>query len=242
MCTVSFIPLQNNRYCLTSNRDEWFARATLHPVTTIINGLEVVYPKDVQAGGTWIASSVHGRVCCLLNGAFVRHERQLPYVLSRGKVLLQAFEYEDINTFFEQVSLAEVEPFTLIIMESVGDGLRLYEFRWDAVQKHLRELSVLESHIWSSATLYEPKIRIKKENWFADRIVNNALDSPADIFKFHANTNDFEDGKKMVLEDILGLQTVSITQVQLVVGEEFSMVYHDLLSKKETSVLKLIDK
>ena len=99
MCTVSFIPLGNNEFYLTSNRDEWNLRPTLAPVTEIIAGQEVTFPKDETAGGTWIAAGENGRVCCLLNGAFERHERKLPYGLSRGKVILMAFEYENVADF-----------------------------------------------------------------------------------------------------------------------------------------------
>jgi Transport and Golgi organisation 2 len=239
MCTVSFIPLSDQLYCLTSNRDEWNARPTLAPVSEAVGNVMVTYPKDLQAGGTWIAAGDNGRVCCLLNGAFERHERKLPYAISRGKIVLQAFDYEHVDEFFEQVELEEVEPFTLVVIDkTVSGSCNLLEFRWDAEKKHIKKLSPTASYIWSSATLYEPELRLKKEMWFATWLEKQKQIMPEEIFNFHAVANGQDVAKKMVLENNFGLQTVSITQVEIVLNDSFSMTYTDLLKNDKTSVVQ----
>ena len=54
MCTVTYLPLENDGFILTSNRDESPMRKTIPPKKYLENGVELAYPKDQLAGGTWI--------------------------------------------------------------------------------------------------------------------------------------------------------------------------------------------
>ena len=66
MCTVTFIPTSSG-FVITSNRDESVARKrALAPIEYEINGCKITFPKDPQAGGTWIAKS-DSKVIVLLN-------------------------------------------------------------------------------------------------------------------------------------------------------------------------------
>ena len=70
MCTVTFIP-GKDRYFITSNRDEKMLRKpAIAPQPYVINGNTLVYPRDADAGGTWIAMNENGNAAVLLNGAF----------------------------------------------------------------------------------------------------------------------------------------------------------------------------
>ena len=51
MCTVSLIPISENDFILTSNRDEAVGRKTLFPEFYQEQGVRVLYPKDAVAGG-----------------------------------------------------------------------------------------------------------------------------------------------------------------------------------------------
>ena len=62
MCTVTYLPLPNNNFILTSNRDETPLRKTIPPKTYIENGVALIYPKDELAGGTWIGTSNKNRL------------------------------------------------------------------------------------------------------------------------------------------------------------------------------------
>ena len=44
MCTVTYLPLPNNNFILTSNRDETPLRKTIPPKTYIENDAELTYP------------------------------------------------------------------------------------------------------------------------------------------------------------------------------------------------------
>ena len=234
MCTVSFIPLNSEHFILTSNRDERIARPTLSPVTEVIGDTKVIFPKDLEAGGTWIAAGDNGRMCCLLNGAYVSHEKKSGYSKSRGKLALEAFEYENIYDFFNQSNLEEVEPFTLIVIET-GDEMKLIEFRWNSVCKQVRELDIDRPHLWSSATLYNFRIREKREMWFEEWIINSNSIDREKVLKFHSSRHGSDPENDLVMERANGLKTVSITQVELY-HDSLSMYYNDLLKKQKTSL------
>jgi len=236
MCTVSYIPIKVEQFILTSNRDERIARPTLSPVAEIIGNTTVFFPKDQQAGGTWIAAGDNGRICCLLNGAFKKHKRKVSYAKSRGKILLEAFEHENIRDFLLHSALDEVEPFTLIVSD-IKPEHKLREFRWDAEQKHTRELDVVKPHIWSSATLYSKKIRKQRENWFGSWLKSQTHFDRENIMDFHSFPHGNDPENDVVMERTNGLKTVSITQVE-VYPDSFNMHYHDLLKDQKTSLTK----
>ena len=88
MCVLTFLPTINSGYILTNNRDEALARPkAIPPKKYNINGKQIYFPKDAQAGGTWIATSDDLTVC-LLNGASENHIHNPPYRQSRGQLIL----------------------------------------------------------------------------------------------------------------------------------------------------------
>ena len=71
MCTVTYIPIGKSDFILTSSRDIPFAREKAeHPQKVQEDGVDLWYPKDGKAGGTWIGVSAKKRLICLLNGGF----------------------------------------------------------------------------------------------------------------------------------------------------------------------------
>lgn len=115
MCTVSYIPQKSDSgFVLTSNRDEVSFRPTKAPEIYKTGDTKICFPKDEKAGGSWLAANDKGRVCCLLNGAFVAHQKKPVYVQSRGKILIElASSSLPPIIFYEKKNLEEVEPFTI---------------------------------------------------------------------------------------------------------------------------------
>lgn len=224
MCTVTYLPLPDNNYILTSNRDETPFRKTLPPDRYSDNNPHLLYPKDTMAGGSWVCVSDHGRVVCLLNGAFTRHKRQLPYRKSRGLVVLESFEYRTMQEFDAQYNFDEIEPFTLVWIDEQG----LFEFRWDGREKYLKAMDRHAPHIWASATLYTETYIEKRRHWFAAWLKDHSTYEAKDILNFHVTG-----GEGDIYNDILmnreGLvQTVSITSIQHQT-DSITLAYHDLL-------------
>jgi hypothetical protein len=228
MCTVTFVPTGPGSYILTSNRDESPQRITEEPGSEVfINEHQsIVFPKDMKAGGTWIAESKAGRTVCLLNGAFIKHHHNPPYRKSRGLILLDYFNYTDAPEFAKSVDLDRIEPFTMILVED-----RLYEFRWDGENRYFKELSAGEPHIWSSATLYSKEVAEAKKEKFLDWFQRQDSFSAEAIMRFHGVNNP--DGFLLDLEKV---KTVSITSVTHT-DASIRMIYHDLLTGKESSKL-----
>src|SRR5690554_7226187 len=83
MCTVTFIPKTKGDFILTSNRDEAPGRKTFAPEIYQEEGVQLMYPKDAVAGGTWIGLSGKKRAVSLMNGGFVSHIRKPYYRKSR---------------------------------------------------------------------------------------------------------------------------------------------------------------
>jgi uncharacterized protein with NRDE domain len=234
MCTVTFIPVRD-KFFITSNRDEKNSRrqATPPAVYSFESG-KIIFPKDGDAGGTWIALHENGNVGVLLNGAFEKHMPQPPYLLSRGQILLHIIASEGPVRRFERVCVSRIEPFTLILFEK-GD---LYECRWDGSKKHFRQLRSYRHHIWSSATLYENNVVKKREQWFAKFLNENLKPTQEDILHFHSFSGDGDKANDLQMERDGVYSTVSITSI-LLTADRGSMKYLDL--KENTAYERKIE-
>lgn len=225
MCTVSWIHA-NDTIIVTSNRDEHIGRPPAHfPHLLHDKNQQLLFPKDGLAGGTWFAISDLGRIAVLLNGAFEKHVRKAFYKRSRGLILLDMLTHATPLEAFQAMDLSEVEPFTLIYYE----GKSIYELRWDATKKYIKELNSREHHIWSSSTLYNEEVRQHREALFREfTLTENSTDADA-LLGFHQfNHGDYENG--FIIDRNTGLKTLSVTQAIISSGE-IKMSYFDLLAQ-----------
>ncbi len=230
MCTVTFIKDYLGGYIVTSNRDEKITRETLLPENFQVGNLQVLYPKDKVAAGTWISMGSNGIVCCLLNGAFIAHERQARYRKSRGQVLLDVYRYGTLDEFTALYDFREIEPFTLILFDVQNDQ-KLTELRWDGSTKHIQHLDANQHHIWSSATLYSSGFIKNRTEYFENWNQNLQKIDENLIFSLHSST-DQENG--FILKGEEGMETVSITQLHLSSSEGI-MNYYETLNKQTTT-------
>jgi uncharacterized protein with NRDE domain len=225
MCTVTYLPLGNNNFILTSNRDETPLRKTVLPKEYLENGVELTYPKDVLAGGTWIGLSEKKRLVCLLNGGFETHERKAPYKISRGVLVKKILSEKNAVSFIHAANFKGIEPFTLILVDWF-ERLRTYELVWDGATTHFKEL-LQEPKIWSSSILYIEDMKAVRKEWFADWLLENQQFSQEKILEFHQNENlgTKETSPKMKRAFV---ETVSITSVKKE-NKKVTMVYENLV-------------
>ena len=232
MCTVTIIPTQENNFILTSNRDEAINRKTLPPEFYEVNKTRMLFPKDAVAGGTWIGVSDKNTMICLLNGGFEIHERSSSYRQSRGVVVKDLLEADDLEKEILAYNYKGIEPFTIVAANWQSD-LLLFELVWDGEQKHLRRLEK-ETHIWSSSTLYNKSMKAMREKWFTAYENQNVLSSDA-LLDFHKNAGI--GNKDVDLQIDRGfLKTRSITQI-VKNEEELSMRYENLQNKEVNTVV-----
>ncbi len=227
MCTVTYLPKGKQDFILTTNRDEAPARSPKDISCEERAGQQLAFPRDETAGGTWVAVSDANRIVCILNGAFEKHRRNPPYRRSRGLMALDFFEFPRAEDFLSHYTFEGMEPFTMLIVERG----KLLDFRWDEKKKHLNWMGPQRPHIWSSTPLYEPEIRRKREQWFADWLKEHKKYSREAILDFHRNAGEGDPWNDVVMNRGNMVRTVSITNI-VKEGGEMDMQYHDLLHEQ----------
>ena len=210
MCTVTFIP-GKEKIIITSNRDEkhWRMHATA-PAIYQLNTGKVLFPKDGDAGGTWIAMHENGNAVIFLNGGFEPHTPKPPYRKSRGLILLDLIDGLDPCNGFMAINLNNIEPFTAVIW----DEDRLFECRWDGAHKHCLQLDETMPHIWSSVTLYTPDVIQKRKRWFEEWLQKSNEPTQKDILHFHQFTGDGDNHNDLMMNRGQ-VFTVSITSMEI---------------------------
>jgi hypothetical protein len=232
MCTVTYLPDKLGGFILTSNRDEHVLRKKAHPPRKFnIGETPVFYPKDQQAGGTWIATGLNGFTLCLLNGAFERHHRVSSYKISRGKMVLDFFKYNNVNQFYNDYDFKGIEPFTLVIVASENKR-QLYQLIWDGNRAELNELNETQPRVWSSVTLYAPEIINLRREWFQQWLLQNPKPDFDSAIAFHEKGGNGNLENDLVMNRDGQLFTVSITSIKKS-EEGIYMMYNDLPEKKK---------
>jgi hypothetical protein len=229
MCTVTFIPTHDGFY-LTSNRDESRQRRRAKaPEVYSWDNAKLIYPRDADKGGSWVALKEMSTAAVLLNGAFRKHMRTPPYRISRGLVLLDIVRKPDPLEYLAGMDLHGVEPFTLVLFY---DG-NLWDCRWDGSQKHIHPLDRSSPYIWSSATLYDKAASNERQRWFTEWLQSTERIAPEDIVAFHQMAGNGDIRNSLVMNRDNELFTVSVTNIT-VSKEGARMVYHDLQTGKHT--------
>jgi uncharacterized protein with NRDE domain len=236
MCTVTFLPAANGACYITSNRDEkqWRKQA-LPPQLYNYNGAALTFPKDADAGGTWITMKNNGDAAVLLNGAFKSHVPAPPYRKSRGLIFMDVVSQDLPYEAFAEINLHNIEPFTLVLYKAGN----LYECRWDGHTKHHTQLSSLHPHIWSSATLYDEEVVKRRQQWFKKWLADNPKPTQRDIIHFHRFGGEGDTNNDLKMNRGGQVFTVSITSIALHNGLSI-MQYLDLQNNqhytKQTTV------
>ncbi|HEX9512545.1 MAG TPA: NRDE family protein [Puia sp.] len=231
MCTVSYIPL-NKGAILTSNRDEHISREiAIYPDFYVLNGKNLVFPKDAKAGGTWFISNEQGDTGVLLNGAFEKHIPAPGYRKSRGLVLPEIFQWDSPFQALKGYDLSGIENFTIILWERE----QLREIKWDGKGLRSRILDPGKAQMWSSVTLYDENMIIERLGWFNDWVQSHEAVTQQDILNFHANThiNNKEYGLRITRDN--KISTTSITSLSL--DNKKATLYHkDFIQNIESTL------
>ncbi len=233
MCTLTFVPLENKNFLLTSSRDEQKTRKNSElPSFTTLNNTKILRPVDGDAGGSWIGITDKGRTLCLLNGAFQKHNRNTPYRKSRGIILMELLAANSEKEI-ENYDFDKIESFTLIWIEknqskNIKEGeknnsISLTEYRWVEEENKLYKKNVDTNfaYIWSSATLYTSEIAEKREEWFEEWTAfyfkkGQKLDVISQIlWHFHVKGGEKQNAsaREQILMDDPHGGTVSLTQI-----------------------------
>ncbi|MFZ2284887.1 MAG: NRDE family protein, partial [Lutibacter sp.] len=206
-------------------------RETLPPKIYEEDGVEMLFPKDKVAGGTWIGASSKKRLVCVLNGGFQKHKRKDNYSKSRGLIAKELLKENSLQPYLDNLDLLGVEPFTMIVVDWNNNELNLVELVWDEHEKHLTK-HINEPKIWSSSSLYTPEIKALRKNLFQKWLSENDVTSEA-ILQFHHQKT--ADEKQSILMKRKYVETVSITSVKKL-ENTIEMVYEDLVHSTKTAI------
>lgn len=210
MCTVSVVPAKGT-YIFTFNRDEKPERHTPHFIRRKkLAHKEIYFSQDSKAGGSWFIADSLGNVIMLFNGAFKEHVKEPVYKKSRGVILMEMAAVADMLSFFKNILLHGVEPFSVILFEDKN----LYRLTWDGLNKHETLLLSETSYIFSSATLYNSDVQQQRRQWLKDYLKNTAADSKT-IFDFHAGYKNDDKENGLIIARPEGCSTLSISQAVL---------------------------
>ena len=227
MCTVSFV-FSNGKAILTHNRDEKVARpSAIEPQKYSINTKNIYFPKDQKAGGTWYAVAENGTVVVLLNGADEKHQLKPSYRKSRGLIVLDLISSNSPIEEWNTIDLSDIEPFTIVLFQDK----KLYQLRWNEIEKTTLNLDLNQSHIWSSSTLYPKKIREHRVELFQKFMVSNEI-SAEKLFQFHRYTKEEDQENGLIINRNNEMKTLSITQT-VIQENKIVLSYHDLQNQKE---------
>lgn len=231
------MPSDNQGFVLTSNRDESAMRPSAFlPNFIKINHLDILCPIDAKAKGTWIATAPH-RTVCLLNGGYVPHIVKEKYRQSRGQVVLDSFLFDTFDNFLADYDLTDIEPFTLVMVNH--QPFTLTELIWDGNKKNITEKDTSQAAIWSSVTLYSPKVVLQRKNWFDDFLTNSLFNKNTDIIDFHRFGNSGDKANDILMNRNNEYLTVSITSIAVNTQTQ-QMHYFDLVNDEaKTMVIPL---
>lgn len=231
MCTITLVPHPGsmNGFILTSNRDEAVSRNTLPPKKEVYKETKLFFPKDEQAGGTWIGISEKLRCVCLMNGAEKPHVREPEYRKSRGVVVKDFLAGPKLRKLFKEYNLENIEPFTMIVVDW-HNGLAFYELLWNGKDRKIKELAMKE-HIWSSSPLYSEEMKAKRIKWFKNLKESEGY-NPKSLLDFHHNAGEGSKQYDLIIDRGF-LKTQSISQVYNS-SEELKFWYKSLMSEEIT--------
>ncbi|TRO64043.1 NRDE family protein [Christiangramia sabulilitoris] len=229
MCTITLVPHPEsmNGFILTSNRDEAISRETLPPQKESYKGAKLYFPKDKEAGGTWLGITDLKRCVCLMNGADKPHVRKSEYRKSRGVVVKDFLSTKNLKRSFEEYNLRDIEPFTMIIVDW-NNGLVFYELLWDGKNRKITKLP-LKEHIWSSSPLYSEEMKGLRRTWFQDLKQSDGLGANA-LWDFHHHAGEGSKEYDLVIDRGF-LKTQSISQV-VNSAEDLKFTYENLENKE----------
>lgn len=225
MCTLTYIPIGDEDFYFTTNRDESPLREALFPNLYLINKKKVLFPKDKMAEGTWMMCHEKGFSACLLNGGYEKHEHKPPYRKSRGIMVLELGNYSSVKEFISDFNFTGMEPFTFLVVSYLTTR-KLEELRWDGETIHYRKLDTSRSYIWSSSTLYNKDARLMRQKWFDDWREKTSVFSKNAIFNFHTTTGREDPMNGIVMNRKEKVKTLSVTQIRKE-GSKLQMFYYD---------------
>jgi hypothetical protein len=152
--------------------------------------------------------------------------------MSRGLIVTAAAAAEDTNQFLLKTDLTGIAPFTLLIYENH----MLMQLIWDGDQKHISPPLFDQPRIWSSVTLYPPKVREWRKSLFEKWMDTHPTVDRESIIAFHQMANGDPDNDFVMNRKDL-VKTLSVTSIEL--NEASGSIVHLALDRGSREEIKI---
>jgi hypothetical protein len=201
MCIVTYVPLKKG-FVFTSNRDENHQRLTLSPTKYIHDTDTLIYPKDLEKGGTWFAiNSSKKKLACILNAMAKKPKKEYP--ISRGQLLLESIVRNDLELNTKQ--LDQIAPCVLLTYSFEKQPV-FKEYSWNGTVLEINNLDISQPKIWCSNTLYSKVESEKIHGIFKENL--NPLTTKNSILEFHKSVSQPINSPIFLIKNS-GIKTVS---------------------------------
>ncbi|MGB2273412.1 MAG: NRDE family protein [Flavicella sp.] len=230
MCTVTYIPDKHGDFVFTSSRDESPLRNTIPPKIYEEQGVSLLYPKDIVAGGSWVLLSENKRLVCLMNAK--DDDVAKSYAKSRGVFVKNIALSSDVFEDLKDINFSDFAPFTCVVLDWTNANFSL-EIIWDGKLLQCQELNN-RPRIWSSSSLYSDAVQKDRQTWFKSWLSTQETLTELNPLSFHNNSTVGTPTTAIRMKRS-HVETVSITTIAKK-GDVISMSYSDLLTSKQTKV------
>jgi hypothetical protein len=233
MCCLTIVKTFNHKIVMTHNRDELLSRQTEGDCVReyYVNERKIWMPKDSLSNGTWIGSDGK-RSAAILNGYKKNHHKKESYKVSRGTIIPQYFAEDTTDSFLHSFDPTGLEPFTLIISDN---DVTITEYGWDENDIHIAMHDLEKPLIYSSYTLYESEIQVKRQNLFNSFITLKT--DKDDLWTLHEKKGEGY-GDFINTDYNSKIRTVAISQI--VTGNITEFCYQSLVKNNNKQTLILI--
>lgn len=209
MCTLSVLRLSNS-LVITMNRDEARLRHEAGLKQQQQDGVELLYPIDGQAGGTWFGVNNQGVVLALLNRYQDPQSNPAP---TRGNIIPQALAHGDVNLVKKHLSEQNYQyynPFDLLLISS-AECLHL---SWNG--RHLSINNTSQAALLlSSSALNTEAVLAKRQEHFQQWLAKSPELSAAAVLQNIHLQHDSGSRDNSILMDRSDAHSKSICQVLL---------------------------
>ena len=205
MCTLT-IWRDSDHFTITMNRDDVQTRQESPPALHHGASGPFISPRDVQAGGSWIAANDRGLIACLLN----RYDPAPQGRTSRGDIVLRAMELASAQAAALALSPApgEYSPFTCLLIDR-EHSVRL---DWNGAQITREILAPKPLDMLTSSSWRELDVRAQRTGVMAS-LTARASELDAVIDAFHCHTEADSDAWTPMMQRPAS-HTKSITRVR----------------------------
>ncbi|MBL7735145.1 MAG: NRDE family protein [Chitinophagaceae bacterium] len=180
MRTVTYIPSKNDIFITSIRKEKIVHTAALPPEQYSFSSGSIIFPKEIDTGGSWIACHANGNAVAFLNETVTADASEPSYRKSRGLILLDLADHTTPFNCFLAINLNRIAPFTAVIL----DSFHLFECSWDGRSKSFNELDAQTPHIWSSA-LYVNDAADKRKAQFEESVATIKTFGSKSILDLH---------------------------------------------------------